>query len=148
MPASPRSSHSSMPRAGLDPIRSSIDVLQVFDLQMRRPLGFETLVMFIDHAGCGKSLVSVSGTTEPDSILEVVDTMGMCVPDTAGVTGMVVASVRPGGRILDSDDERWIEANESLDTLGLTLYDWIIIGRSGAISMCSELGLESRWPIP
>lgn len=141
----PRSS-SRIPHAGRDPICSAGDALAVFSLQLTHPLSHETLVMFIDASGCGISLVTVSDTVVPDQVLDVVDTMAMLLADRPNVSGMVVASVRPRGGILADDDTLWFEATEAVESHGLALFDWLIIGRGGTRSMSDELGVPSRWP--
>jgi len=152
----PVSSHGHTPRANIDPICSSTAAMSVFTIQLTRPLRYETLVMFIDSGGCGRSLVTVSGTTDPFSMVEIAETMAMTAAENADISGFALASVRPsnpipsdqnaGDLMMAHDNKLWSEADSVVNEFGLVLYDWMIIGRNGALSMCNELGLVSRWP--
>lgn len=145
----PASSHGRTPRARLDPICSALDALSVFTALMTRPLRHETLVMFIDAGGCGRSLVTVGGTTDPFAVVEVAETMAMSAAGNPDISGIVLASVRPGDDARlndDDDDDLWSDADAVVAELGLVLYDWLVIGRDGTISICDDLGLPPRWP--
>ncbi len=142
----PVSSYGHTPRAHVDPICSAADAMSVFSIQMTRPLCAETLVMFIDSGGCGSGLVTVSGTTEPLSMIEVAESMALSASGNAHIAGLVIVSVRPGGASLPDDDQLWFEADDLVDDVGLILYDWLIVGRNGCTSISDELGLPSRWP--
>jgi hypothetical protein len=102
--------------------------------------------MLIDRNGCGISLITVSDTTEPDQVVDVADAMAMALVGRPQVGGLVLATVRPGGHVLADDDALWFEAAAAIEAHGLVLYDWLIIGRGGTVSMTHELGVPSRWP--
>ena len=73
----PVSSHGRVPRARIDPIFSATDAMVVFTAQMMRPLRAETLVMFLDDAWRGSSLVTITGTDDPFEIIEIAETMAL-----------------------------------------------------------------------
>lgn len=146
MPAPHTSTSNRLPQAGLDPICSAGEALAVFALQLSQPLCHETLVMLIDSSGCGLSLVTVSGTTMPDQVVDVADTMAIMLADRLDVSGIVIATVRPRGGVLGDDDTLWFEADAAVESHGLVLYDWLVIGRGGTRSLSDELGVPSRWP--
>lgn len=101
--------------------------------------------MFLDRQHCGHELVSVVDTTEPSHIIQVADTMAFCASANADITGLVIATVRPGGGLLADDDDLWLEAADAVEASGLTLVDWLVIGRGGAKSPRERMGLASRW---
>ena len=120
--------------------------MQVFSLQLGRPLRHETLVMFVDTDGCGISLVTVSDTVEPHQVVDVAETLAMAVSGQSEVRGLVVVSVRPGGGVLPDDDVLWFEAAAAVNLQDKVLIDWLVVGRAGTRSMTEELGVPSRWP--
>jgi len=142
----PVSSHGRVPRARIDPIFSATDAMVVFTAQMMRPLRAETLVMFLDDAWRGSSLVTITGTDDPFQIIEIAETMALAGTSSPDVNGLVLASVRPGGSVLPGDDELWLEAADVAEDVGLVLVDWLIIGRDGTHSPRELLGMPSRWP--
>jgi len=142
----PVSSYGRVPRARTDPIFSAADAMVVFTAQLTRPLRFETLVMFLDDAGRGSTLVTVTGTEDPGQIIEIADTMALAGSSSPDVSALVLASVRPGGSCLPGDDDLWLQAADVVGTAGLTLIDWLIIGRNGTHSPRELLGMPSRWP--
>lgn len=139
------SSFGRAPRARLDPIFTAHDAMAVFSLAMSRPLRHETLVMFLDANDCGSSLVSVTDTDEPFHIVEIAETMALSGSDAPDISGLVLATVRPGGGLLPGDDELWLEASDVVEDCGLTLVDWLVIGRRGTHSPREQLGMPSRW---
>lgn len=139
------SSYGRAPRARLDPIFTAHDAMAVFRLAMSRPLRHETLVMFLDANDCGSSLVTVTGTDEAFHIVEIAETMALSACDAPDISGLVLATVRPGGCPLPGDDELWLEAADLVADCGLILVDWLIIGRYGTHSPREQLGMPSRW---
>jgi hypothetical protein len=135
-----------VPRAHVDPIFSADEAMAVFREQMSRPMCAETLVMFLDESGRGSTLVSVSGTDDPFQVVDVAEAMALAAGSNADVSGIVLATVRPGGGFLPGDDELWLEAADVVDEIGLTLIDWLVIGRHGTVSPREQLGMPSRWP--
>jgi len=142
----PVSSYGRVPRAHIDPIFSAADAMVVFAAQMMRPQRAETLVMFLDEAGRGSTLVTVTGTDDPFQIIEIAETMALSGSSSPNVSGLVLASVRPGSTVLPGDDELWLEASDVVEDIGLILVDWLIIGRGGTYSPRELLGMPSRWP--
>jgi len=141
----PVSSSGRVPRAHIDPIFSATDAMAVFAAQMSKPLCAETLVMFLDDAGRGSTLVTITDTDDPFQIVDVAEAMAMAANSNPEVSGLVLATVRPGGGVLPGDDELWLEAADVVDEIGLTLIDWLVIGREGAFSPRELLRMASRW---
>lgn len=141
----PTSAHGPVPRARIDPIVSGDQALAVFRLAMSHPLCAETLVMFVDHNGCGHDLVSVSGTIEPSHVIDVAETMAMCASVGTDIRGLIMATVRPGGGLVEGDDELWLEAADAVQQTGLVLIEWFVIGRGGVHSPRELLGVPAQW---
>jgi DNA repair protein RadC len=139
------SSREPVPQARRDPITSPELAMSVFRFAMCRPLHDETLIMFLDDQSRGHELVSVSDTVDPWQVVDIADTMAFCAAGNADISALVVASVRPGGGPLPDDEHRWYEIAEVIEEQGLTLIDWLIIGRGGVHSPRDYLGIPSRW---
>lgn len=146
MSTPPASAFNRIPRAGIDPILSAEDALAVFSLELTAPLTFRTLAMFIDSSGCGGRLMIISGTDEPHMVVDVADMLAVAAAGRAHISGMVLASIRPGGGVLPDDDTLWFEMDAVLQEHCLVLLDWLVVGRGGTRSMIEELGVPSRWP--
>ena len=131
---------------GLAPVISLERALTVFQRTAARPARSETLVIFLEEGGFGHTVVTVSGTTESDQVIDVAETMiqaAICQVDTSGV---VIASVRPNGEVLADDDDLWFDLDDMFSDAGLVLMDWLVLGRFGPQSPRELLGLASRWP--
>ena len=115
------------PRAGIDPIDSAAVALAVIGLAMRHPPIHETIALVLDPDRRGRTVVVVDGTAEPDAVLDVVERVAGSIA-AAGRTGcVVVATVRPGGGPIEGDDDRWLEASDLADDLGVDLLEWFVI---------------------
>jgi hypothetical protein len=140
-----------LPRAAIDPIDSAATALAVVELAMRRPLTAETIALVLDEDRRGRTVVVVDGTAEPDALLDVVDRVAGSIAATGRTGAIVVASVRPGGGPLDDDDERWLEASDLADDVGVELVEWFVITgvtpSVAARAWCPRdlLGESPRW---
>ena len=82
----------SLPRAHLDPIISSQDMLAVISLAIRRPLCNEVIAILMDKEQRGIGLLSFD---EPHSHTSLIHQLiGLC-STTAIATSVIIASVRP-----------------------------------------------------
>lgn len=116
------------PRAGVDVIDSPVAALAVVDLAMAVPLTAETVVIVLDDAHRGRSIVVVDGTSNPDAVIEVVERLAESVASSAVDGSLVVATVRPGGGLLPSDADRWLEAADVAEAFGVELVEWFVLG--------------------
>lgn len=138
--------HHRMPRAGLDPIDGPGIAISTLSMVMRRPPRFETILLLLDEAQCGRSIVTVSGTTDPDAVIEVVEFVSDACEQ---LSGLVVASVRPGDHPSAADDhdgdvDRWLEMSETAALRGVELLEWFVIGRTVRCPR-DQLGETPRW---
>ena len=53
-------------------------------------------------------------------------------PRPAGDGALVVASVRPHGRPLDADEDRWFEASDLAEDAGVELIEWFVLDGNGS----------------
>lgn len=116
------------PRAGVDVIDAAPAALAVVALAMSSSSVAETIMLVLDDARRGRSLIVVDGTVDPDAVLEVVERLADSVAAT-GLTSaaLVAASVRPGTGPLPGDADRWLEASEMAENVGVELIEWFVI---------------------
>ena len=140
-----------LPRAAVDPIDSPRAALAVVDLALRRPLTHETIALVLDHDRRGRTIVVVDGTGEPDAVVDVVERVAESIAATGHPGSLVVATVRPGGGAEPGDEDRWLEASDLADSLGVELVEWFVIGGDrptvAANASCPRdlLGEPPRW---
>ena len=127
------------------PVRSAADAMSRFAISISRPLTFETLAMYVDTSGFAGRTYTVPATVEPDLVLTVVETFAIAGAARPDLMGLAIASVRPGGGLLDGDHDRWFAMAALAEDSGLLLLDWFVIGMAGTISPAAQLGLGSRW---
>jgi hypothetical protein len=137
------------PHAGR-PIRSASDAIAVVSLAIHRPLEFETVGFFLDDQGRSNTITVVTGTTEPDSVVEVAECLTMAAESSPTLCGLVLATVRPNAdrdhtAILPGDIDRWIEAASITEAHGIELVEWFVVGPSGVACPRELLGDPERW---
>jgi hypothetical protein len=142
--------HRRLPRAGIDTIDDAGAALSTLLMALHRPLRAETIVLVLDESRRGRTIVVVTGTHDPDSVIEVVEclTQGMEYPGA-----IVVGSVRPEAPDAPDaapdpaacgDVDRWLEMSEIASLVGVELLEWFVIGRSVRCPR-DELGEAPRW---
>jgi len=124
-----------VPRAGLDVIDAAEPALAVIRLAMTRPTVDETVVLILDGEHRGRSVVVVDGTVEPDAVLDVVERLADAVAVTGEPGALVVATVRPGGCLLRDDGDRWMEASQLAELVGVDLLEWFVMGDGATSSL-------------
>lgn len=132
------------PRAGIDPITDEASAFGVIATQIHRPLRYETVCLFLDHAYCGRGFVVVSDTVDPDSVRTVVEQLTEhCGPN---VGALAIASVRPNADCLDYfDDFRWLELEVIADQHSVELLEWWVVG-AHVMQPRTCSGTPSKWP--
>jgi hypothetical protein len=140
-----------VPRANVDPINGAGAALALVDLAMHHPPTDETIALVLDGDRRGRTIVIVDGTTDPDAVLEVVERVAGSIASTGRPGCVVLATVRPGGGPLDGDDERWLEASDLADDVGVELLEWFVVSGDTpsvtARAWCPRdlLGEAPRW---
>ena len=109
------------------------------------------IALVLDADRRGRTIVVVDGTAEPDSILDVVERMAESIAASGRAGALVMATARPGGGPEPGDEDRWLEASDIADDLGVELVEWFVIGGDvptvAANAWCPRdlLGEAPRW---
>lgn len=116
------------PRAHIDPVRTTDDLLALAALTIKRPLEHETIVAGLDHRSCGSFLIAVTGTTRADHVLEVVRLVrsALDADDAPETSALALISVRPGTDARPNDLRRRRTIERIVQPFALT--DWLVIG--------------------
>jgi hypothetical protein len=137
-----------VPRAGVDPIDSERAALAVINMVLEPPLRHDTVVITLDRERRGRSLVVVHETELHDALFGVLDmVVGL---DDDELDAFIVATVRPpvpGVPDLDFlDVDRWILASELVESSGLELVEWFVVG-AGVSCPRKLLPDPPRWTV-
>jgi len=115
------------------------------DFTMKHPPESDTIAILLDHERRGLSIFTVTGTTDPDAMFDVLDIIvGVGEGGSDRLGGMILASIRPGGRVEPEDVDRWLEASEITELGGLELVEWFVVGDNTACPR-DLLGEPPRW---
>ena len=60
---------------------------------------------------------------------------------------VVIASVRPSGDLDVDDAFRWCSASDIVESHGMTLLEWFVIGAGGIDCPRDLIGEPERWPL-
>ena len=121
----------SLPRAHLDPIVSSQDILAVLSLAIRRPLCSEVIAILMDEEQRGIGLLSFDEPHSPTSLVHQL--IGLC-STTAITSSVIIASVRPR-ELWNSDDQSQLKfMRQQFGNAGITMREWIVISE-GAVRL-------------
>ena len=123
------------PYAGRHPIDDAAARL-LFESTLAVPRRPETVAVLLDHERCGRSIINVDRTDDPDAVFEVAE---LCIAMANGspeIGGVLIASVRPAGvtssttSTISTDVERWLELDQWFALAGIELVEWYVYGRS------------------
>jgi pimeloyl-ACP methyl ester carboxylesterase len=128
------------------PIRCADDATYLLTRAVQQPLAHETLSFFLDRHDMGGLVVAVTGTTRPDMLFGVLESMCLAAQTTPQAERLVMASVRPDGGVLPGDVDRWLEASAFCDLFDIELVEWFVIGPHGLECPRDLLGEPERWP--
>lgn len=121
----------SLPRAHLDPIVSSQDILAVLSLAIRRPLCSEVIAILMDEEQRGIGLLSFDEPHSPTSLVHQL--IGLC-STTAITSSVIIASVRPC-ELWNSDDQSQLKfMRQQFGNAGITMREWIVVSE-GAVRL-------------
>lgn len=128
------------------PVRSGYDALRVMLLATGHPFQAETLAFFLDDEGVGGVITVISGTSDADAVLPVVECLSRAAEGVERARSLVVASVRPGGGPCPGDAERWVQLVGIAADHGLRLLEWFVIDAQGVHCPRDLAGHPERWP--
>ena len=139
--------HHRLPRAGIDTIGCAETALLTLAMAIEQPLRAETVALLLDDQRRGIAVAVVSGTHQPDDVLEVVECFTRSAAHGGRVGSIVVATVRPqaiDGFAADTDVDRWLEMSEIAEQAGVELLEWFVI--AGDVTCPRDrLGEPPRW---
>ena len=140
--------HHRLPRAGVDAIDCAETALLTLAMAIQQPRRAETVTLLLDDQRRGIAVAVVSGTHQPDDVLEVVECFTRRAAHAGRVGSIVVASVRPNADddddIADTDVDRWLEMSDIAEQAGVELLEWFVIG-GGVRCPRDQLGEPPRW---
>jgi hypothetical protein len=139
--------HHRLPRAGVDTIDCAETALLTVAMAIQQPLRAETVSLLLDDQRRGIAVAVVSGTDQPDDVLEVVECFTRSATHGGRVASVIVASVRPGvadDATAAGDVDRWLEMSEIAEQAGVELIEWFVI--TGDVTCPRDrLGEPPRW---
>jgi hypothetical protein len=121
----------SLPRAHLDPIVSSQDILAVLSLAIRRPLCSEVIAILMDEEQRGIGLLSFDEPHSPTSLVHQL--IGLC-STTAITSSVIIASVRPRELWKSEDQSQLKFMRQQFGNAGIAMREWIVIS-DGAVRL-------------
>lgn len=134
-----------IPRALIDPIDSAADALALINVTMSQPPQSDTIALLLDHERRGLTVFTVTGTTHPDAMFDLIDIIVHASNQgDSRLGGLILASIRPDGGIEPSDVDRWLEASDITELGGLELVEWFVVGN---VTACPRdlLSEPPRW---
>ena len=139
--------HHRLPRAGVDTISCAETALLTLAMAIQRPLRAETVTLLLDDQRRGIAVAVVSGTRQPDDVLEVVECFTRSAAHGGRVGSIIVASVRPDRSdeaTTATDVDRWLEMSDIAEQAGVELLEWFVIGDEVTCPR-DQLGEPPRW---
>lgn len=139
--------HHRLPRAGVDTISCAETALLALAMAIQRPLRAETVTLLLDDQRRGIAVAVVSGTHQPDDVLEVVECFTRSAAQGGRVGSIIVASVRPDRSdeaTTSTDVDRWLEMSDIAEQAGVELLEWFVIGGEVTCPR-DQLGEPPRW---
>lgn len=148
MSSCPRGRRSGAPRPG-QPVTNPRAALEVVMLAVSEPRRRETIVLCLDHAHRGFTIVVVDHPNgEPvEEIAEMMFQMAKAAP---GLGALVLATVRPGGGVgvVPADELAWFELRAGAESTGLELLDWFVFSDDHVVSMATLTDARPLWLSP
>jgi hypothetical protein len=139
--------HHRLPRAGVDTISCAETALLMLAMAIQKPLRAETVTLLLDDQRRGIAVAVVSGTHQPDDVLEVVECFTRSAAHGGRLGGIIVGSVRPDPAdesTIATDVDRWLEMSDIAEQAGVELLEWFVIGGDVTCPR-DQLGEPPRW---
>ena len=139
--------HYRLPHAGVDRISCAETALLMLAMTIQQPLRAETVTLLLDDERRGIAVTVVSGTYQPDDVLEVVECLTGSAAHGGRVGSIIVASVRPqlsDESTIATDVDRWLEMSDIAEQAGVELLEWFVIGADVTCPR-DQLGESPRW---
>jgi len=133
-----------IPAARIDPINSEFEALAVASIAVSWPPRAQTIVILLDSERRGLTIVCVNDTADPDAMFEVLDRCFLS-PDLEEFAALVLVTVRPGGSVEPNDVDRWFEASDECELVGLELVEWFVVVDRAILCPRVLIGESPRW---
>ncbi len=140
-----RGGRAGAPRPG-QPIPGPLAALEVVMLAVSRPRRPETIVVCLDHAHRGSTIVVVDHPSgEP--VEEIADMMFQMASSAPGLGALVLATVRPGLGVAvgPADELAWFELRAGAEDAGLDLLDWFVVSDDHVVSLATLTDSRPLW---
>ena len=137
--------HPRQPEPRPAPVLCEADALRLFHLAAASPTEHETIAFFLDRCGVGSVITVVSGTSDPDALLPIVECLSRAAALEPLDLSLVIASMRPHDGVLPSDIGRWFALCDIAADHDVHVLDWFVISPQGAQSPRSLCNEPDRW---
>ena len=129
-----------VPRAHIDPIHSLLEALSVVALSIERPLHHSMTALVCNSQRCGVGLIR---TRLPfHHAVHHVISEASHIPDAQAVV-LVTTRPQPTVEYVDGDD--FLLASQLFTHAGITLIEWVVLGRGGMYCPRVLTDEPSRW---
>lgn len=129
-----------VPRAHIDPIRSLLEALSVVALSIQRPLDHSLTALLLNAEWCGVGLERTCRSFRP-AMHHVIS----AASEVPNVQFAVLASTRPRSTVQYVDGDNFLFASQLFAHAGITLVEWVILGRGGMYCPRVLTDEPSRW---
>jgi DNA repair protein RadC len=140
-----RNGRAGAPRPG-QPINGPLAAMEVVMLAVSQPHRPETIVLCLDHAHRGSTIIVVDHPSR-EPVEEIAEMMFQISTAAAGFGAMVLATVRPGPgvAVVPADELAWFELRAGAEATGLELLDWFVVSDDHVVSMCTFTDTRPLW---
>jgi hypothetical protein len=132
-----------VPRAHVDPICSLIEALSVVALATERPLQHSTTALLLDARRCGVGLVRTRAS-HCDATHFIIGEASR----VENVHAVFIATTRPQQTVQFADGDDYLSMVHLLSHAGISLTEWVVLGRGGLYCPRALTDLPSQWPTP
>ena len=123
--------------------RAALEVVMLAVSQPRRP---ETVVLCLDHAHRGSTIIVVDHP-HAEPVEEIGDFMCQLAVSASRFGALVLATVRPGPgvAVVPADELAWFELRANAEDSGLELLDWFVVSDDHVVSMATFTDARPLW---
>lgn len=132
-----------IPRAHIDPIDTLVEALSVVALATERPLCQSTTSLFLDSQRRGIGLTRTYKHSR-DAVHHIISEASR----VHMVESVFVVSTRPRHTVEYADGDQFLAMTQLFSHAGITLVDWVVIGRGGLYCPRSLTDTPSPWATP
>lgn len=129
-----------VPRAHIDPIRSLAEALSVVALAVERPLRNSITALILNSHKCGVGLIRTHFPHR--TAMHHIISEASQIPDSQCV---VLVTTRPRSTVEYIDGDDFMFASQLFAHAGLTLIEWVVLGRGGMYCPRVVTDEPSRW---